>query len=234
MQYFLILLTAMKKEVYIMGGGDGDSYTAFRDRMMAVARESASILDPVKMWLTVTETPPPMISVIPFKRKKIAAISMIRRDEDRLPAELLISNPGFRSAFEVEEAIPVSYSKSWKSGTVTPGVCLLTLFRPRKGISYETFIDIWHNSHTPLSLRIHPLWHYNRNVVKQPIAPGEPPWGGIVEEHFRTRADLLNPFLFFGNPLVIIQHMVEVYRDTKAFIDYSTMETYMVREYHLK
>lgn len=224
----------MKKEIYILRDVDGETYSGFRDRMMAVARESAQVYEPAKMWLTLTETPPPVISVIPFRRKKIAVFSMIRRDEDSRPAELLISNQGFRSACTVDEAIPVSYSKSWKNGTVTPGVCLLTLFRPRKGISHETFLDIWHNSHTPLSLRIHPLWHYNRNVVKQPIAPGEPPWGGIVEEHFRTRADLLNPFLFFGNPLVIIQHMVEVYRDTKAFIDYSTMETYLVRENHLK
>lgn len=234
MQFFLILLASMRKEIYLLGDGEGNTYPDFRDRMIALAMESAQLYKPSKMWLTLTESPPPVLSIIPFKRKKVAVFSMIRVDEDHLPVDLFISSKGFRSASTVEEAIPVSYQLSWKPGTVTPGVCLLTLFRPRRGISYETFIDIWHNSHTPLSLRIHPLWHYNRNVVKDPIAPGETPWGGIVEEHFRTRADLLNPFLFFGNPLVIIQHMAEVYKDTKAFIDYTTMETYLVREYHVK
>ena len=46
----------------------------------------------------------------------------------------------------------------------------------------------------------------------------------------RTDADLLNPFRFFGNPLVIIPRMIAVYRDTKSFLDYRGIETYFARE----
>ncbi len=224
----------MNKEIYLIGGLAAESYPVFRERILATATVVSQTMHPEKMWVTLTETPPPLVSIIPFRKNKMAAISVITKEtggEDGIP--LLIGMDGFRGATRVDEAIPVSYSKSWKNGTVTPGVCLLTLFRPKKGISQETFIDRWHNSHTPLSLRIHPLWHYNRNVVSAMIASGEPAWGGIVEEHFRSRADLLNPFLFFGSPWVIVQHMIEVYRDTKAFIDYPSMETYLVREYHM-
>jgi hypothetical protein len=222
----------MIKEIYLIGGTAAESYPDFRDRMLTAAADVSRMHQPAKLWVTLTETAPPLVSIIPFKRKKIAALSMIRKEGDTGEVTVLMNMAGFRSASRVEEAIPVSYSKSWKNGTVTPGVCLLTLFRPKRGISQEAFIDRWHNSHTPLSLRIHPLWHYNRNVVSAVIASGEPAWGGIVEEHFRSRADLLNPFLFFGSPWVIVQHMIEVYRDTKAFIDYPSMETYLVREYH--
>ena len=89
-------------------------------------------------------------------------------------------------------------------------------------------------SHTPLSLRIHPLWHYNRNVISANLVTHEPAWGGIVEEHFKTRSQLLNPFKFFGNPLVVVQRMMAVYKDTNAFLEYKTIETYMTREYHIR
>jgi len=179
-----------------------------------------------------TESPLPAISVIPFSRKKLAAISII--GEALKLSNILISEPGFSGAYYVDEALPVSYSRSWEAGRVTPGVCLLTLFRRKKGLDYKNFLHRWHNSHTPLSLRIHPLWHYNRNVVTKPLTPDSEPWEGIVEEHMKTRSDLLNPFRFFGNPLVILPRMIEVYWDTRSFLDYKTIEPYLVQEYHIK
>ena len=101
-------------------------------------------------------------------------------------------------------------------------------------MDYDTFIDRWHNSHTPLSLRIHPLWNYVRNVVETLLTDQTAPFEGIVEENFKTSSDLLNPFRFFGNPLIILYRMLQVYTDTKAFIDYPSMETYLTTEYHIK
>jgi hypothetical protein len=95
-------------------------------------------------------------------------------------------------------------------------------------------LDRWHNSHTPLSLKIHPLWHYNRNVVEEKLSKHSAKWDGVVEEHMRTRSELLNPFKFFGNPLVILQRMIHVYKDTKSFLDYNTIEPYLAKEYFLK
>ena len=97
---------------------------------------------------------------------------------------------------------------------------------PSRGI-----IDRWHNSHTPLSLRYHPLWNYNRNVVDEYLTTNDAAFHGIVEEQVRERRDLLNPFRFFGNPLVIIPRMIHVYLDTKSFIDYPTMETFLAKAY---
>ena len=50
----------------------------------------------------------------------------------------------------------------------------------------------------------------------------------------KTRSELLNPFKFFGNPLVIIPRMIYVYTDTKLFLDYGTIEPYLVAEYWVK
>jgi len=156
--------------------------------------------------------------------------------------------PGYAGSFRVKEVLPVAYEQSWPDGDITPGVCLLTLFQRKPSIDQAAFLDRWHNSHTPLSLRIHPLWHYSRNVVEQADrrTSGQedlslPGWGGlgrcwdgIVEEHVRERRDLINPFRFFGPPAVIIQRMIHVYRDTASFLDYKTIETYLTREWILR
>jgi hypothetical protein len=61
-----------------------------------------------------------------------------------------------------------------------------------------------------------------------------PAWyDGIVEEQTRTRSELLNPFKFFGKPYRMIQNMMAVYLDTKTFLDYKKIETYLTAEYHL-
>jgi len=221
----------MQKEIYLLRGSSAESYAAFQEEIFGVADRLVRETAPEKLSVTLTTEPPPRLTVIPFVPKKIAAISLIR--ERAAPMKFPNLESDLCGAYRVEEALPVQYEKSWNNGTITPGICLLTLFRRRPGLDHPTFLHRWHHSHTPLSLRIHPLWHYNRNVVTGTLAPGSEPWEGIVEEHMKSRADLLNPFRFFGNPLVIVQRMIEVYRDTRSFLDYKTIEPYLVREYHL-
>ncbi len=142
--------------------------------------------------------------------------------------------PGFSGSYKVTEALPVAYEKNWQDGQKTPGICLLTLFRKKESIDYQTFIQRWHQGHTPLSLRVHPLWHYNRNEVTDQLSADSEYFNGIVEEHCRTKSELMNPFKFFGSPFIIIPRMLKVYSDVKSFIDYSSIEPYLVTEYHIK
>lgn len=219
------------KQMYLIRGEADETYATFKERifveMLKLAKESHQ-----KLSFIITEETPPIISVIPFKKKKIASISVKTNQHD--PVESLLDIKGLEGAFCVTEALPVQYKKIWDDKEKTPGACLLTLFRQRKGINYDTFLDRWHNSHTPMSLKYHPLWHYNRNVIKELLTPDSVHWDGIVEEHFRSRSDLLNPFKFFGNPAVLVPRMITVYRDTNSFLDYNTIEPYFASEYHIK
>lgn len=230
----------MQKLIIVFKGQDLVSYSGFTDFMLHVAGKAMEICHPPKIHITFTDTSPPVLSIIPFRKSKIGVLSVYFEgglpDED---VQHFLTNcisdtniPPIRlsGCYSAEEALPVEYKRTWDYAEMTPGVCLLTLFKRKHGLSYKTFLDRWHNSHTPLSLKIHPLWHYNRNVVRETAFPGSEPWEGIVEEHFRKRAHLLNPFVFFGNPLSMIPNMIRVYRDTHAFLDYKTMETYIVRE----
>ncbi len=222
----------MNKEIYLIRGKENENYADFKNRIFETVTGVIKELKPVSIKFTLTEIPPPAISVIPFGKSRIAAISLI--SDDGSPVQDLIQAEGFYGGYRVTEALPVSYPKTWKDGVRTPGACLLTLFSRKKNLDYDKFIDRWHNGHTPLSLRFHPLWNYVRNVVNEKLTDNSPWFDGIVEEQVKESKDLLNPFRFFGNPLIIIPRMIKVYTDTKSFIDYPGMETYLAAEYHIK
>jgi len=234
----------MKKMMVIYRGQDEVSYSGFIDFMLRMARKADDSCHPEKFHITFTDTPPPVLSVIPFRKKKIGVFSLYFDDDTSFAGmQQVIERCGldgstidgrFAGSYSVEEEHPLQYDRTWNDAELTPGVCLLTLFRRRPGIDHAGFLDRWHNSHTPLSLRIHPLWHSSHNVVHKAISSVSENWEGIVEEHFRKRSHLLNPFMFFGNPLTIIPNMIKVYRETNAFLDYKTIETYLVREVVVK
>lgn len=71
---------------------------------------------------------------------------------------------------------------------------------------------------------------YDSFKEELPVAYDKTWYDGIVEEHVREEADLLNPFRFFGKPWIILYNMFLVYSDTKSFIDYKRIETYLVKE----
>ncbi len=209
-----------------------DSYEAFKSKTDALCRRILLQHDPMALSYTITVRASPLLSVIPFRKDKIAVISIFTRYQATDIAKE--DMPGMAGAYLVEEALPVSYDKNWRDGQPTPGVCLLTLFRKKAGIDHADFLSRWHNGHTPLSLKIHPLWHYNRNVVLKSLGGDTNPFDGVVEEHFRSPSELLNPFRFFGGPLSMAKNMLAVYRDVRSFLDYSTIETYYCSEYHIK
>jgi len=222
----------MQKAVYILKGGPVENYSVFATRMLRLARLLSKECTSGSLRITLTSRKPPLFSVIPFRRDRVAVISTSGGD-DRL-FELVSEADGFKGGYLVEEAVPVAYEKYWDDLTPTPGICLLTLFHKKPGIDQEVFIRRWFEGHTPLSLKLHPLWNYNRNRVEEMITDDSAWYDGIVEEQFRTAADLLNPFNFFGPPLLVPKHMIEVYRDTKSFIDMKRIETYLATEYHIK
>ncbi len=222
----------MHKEIYILKSKKTEDYKSFEIRIFNLSSSVIEKYGPESLKTCLTVKPPPRISVIPFKRQKVAVISVTH--DSNASMDLINQSEGFSGSYMVEEAIPVSYAKTWKDGEPTPGVCLLTLFHKKPGLDQETFINRWHHSHTPLSLRLHPLWNYNRNVVSSAISEGSSWYDGIVEEQFQKPSDLLNPLVFFGPPLKVLLHMYEVLKDTRSFIDMRKIETYLTTEIHFK
>ena len=192
---------------------------------------------PLKVTLTAEE--PPRLSVIPFRRERIALFSLWDAGDPaeaaaRLTPRILSLGGGDWSGYRVEESLPIAYRRDWRDGVATPGAGMLTLLNRKPGLSDEEFFHRWHAGHSGLSLLVHPLWCYVRNVVLGAVVPGSPAFEGIVEEHFREQRDLLNPVRFFGGPLLMAVNMARVGLDILGWLDLATQENYLVVEQWVK
>lgn len=222
----------MIKCIYLLRSTDEEAYGSFGARMRELGDTLARHPRVQALKYLVTEEAPPRLSIIPFRSGRLAAFSLYQQEREVVPG--LQDHPELRGIYLADEAFPVKYDKNWHHGEPTPGICLLTLFRRKPALDYERFLHRWHNGHTPLSLRLHPLWHYCRNVLEEKLHPESEDWDGLVDEYFTSRSALLNPYRFFGNSPLFLFHMWEVYKDVKGFLDYKSTETYLATEYHLK
>ena len=215
--------------------GNGESHADFRDRMRHEVAPRLLCLGPDKLSLTLTEQPPPRLALFPFKGEAVATFAIHDGEGEpsrftEVPAESAHSVSGY----EVEESFPVEYEKSWADGEATPTPILLTVLHKKHGITFEEYIERWHHGHTPLSLEIHALWYYQRNVIREPITQPADACDGIVLEACPTKADLLNPLRFFGGGFKMLPNMIRVANDIKGFLDMKKVETFYCTEYLLR
>lgn len=175
----------------------------------------------------------PWAKVIPFARDPIAVVSIWaeRGTVDVRPwLEALRIDEKVASVYQVAESTPVAYTRHWDDLCDTPGAGLLTLFRRRPDLDQPTFLRRWHEGHTPLALRVHPLWSYHRNLVQKVLMPEFSPWDAIVEEHFERDMDLLDPRRFFGGALAMVPNMLRIAADVRRFIHLPSLQAHLVDE----
>ncbi len=224
----------MTKLQFIVRPASGARHEEFADLLHDGLIPALQRADSAQIKLTHTVSRAPRLSVIPFCRDPLAFISLWPLGDgelDPLPwVELFAPLADTLEGYGVEESTPVAYRRQWEDGVPTPGIGMLTLFRRRPGLDTAAFIQRWHGGHTPLSLEIHPLWNYIRNVVQEAVVPDSTAWEGLVEEHFQDSADLLNPLRFFGGPLKMVPNMARVARDVAGFLDMKSLQAYLVQE----
>jgi hypothetical protein len=193
-------------------------------------------LDPEKLKISLTETERPRLTILPLKATGLALVSVwgeLDEDIERWQAEMTSISGGV-TGYRVTESTPVAYEKDWEDGNASPGTVLLTLMKKNAKLSYEQFMDEWFGHHTPMAIRIHPLWNYTRNVVESVVIEDSPPFDGIVEEHFHSLGDITNPARFFGGAFRVLPNMLKVYRHANKFLEISATENYLLTEYHIR
>jgi len=222
----------MVKLQYLLRAPAAESVRAFRDRALAGgARLLAS--GPARLKLTFTAEEPPRVSVLPFRRDRVALVSLWDEAAPEAAAvrwNALMQAEGAAAGYRVEESVPRAYRRDWPEGRDTPGGSMLTLLHRRAGLTDAEFRRRWHDGHSHLALEVHPLWNYVRNVVVAPVLPGSRPLCGIVEEQFRTRGELLDPVQLFGGWLRMVPNMLRVLNDVRGFLDLAALENYLVTE----
>ncbi len=217
--------------LYTIKESGKESYQEFCKRIRLFTEEQLMSLTGGSVVIALTEEPPPICSVIPFRRSKMALISL---EEVHRPAQWPQPPGGVSDIWMSEAACPVIHHRTWPLGQRSPGVGLLTFFRKKKGLEEQEFLNRWHNGHTPLTLEVHPNVGYVRNRITENVSGGFPEWDGIVEEQYCPRSKLLNPAQFFGGSVLkMLPTMVRVYTDVKGFIDYNSIHCWLTAEYRL-
>jgi uncharacterized protein (TIGR02118 family) len=159
-----------------------------------------------------------------------AMVSVWGLSDEALPQLRRTLDPSERwsAGYRVSEATPLGYDHRGPHGSRSPGVVQVTCLRRRPGMERDAFLRHWHERHTPLALRVHPLWRYSRNVVETAVTSDAPPHEGLVELHFRYAEDLKDPVRMYGgdpdNAAVIAD-------DVKQFIDMQAIQVTPMSEY---
>ncbi len=211
---------------------------SFRDHEERVRGELLprfTALGPKKLKLSVAGERPPRVSLIPFNREPVALVSVWTGtpvDEGFLAG--LAGLAGFSvGGYLVEESYPVADDSLPKPGGASPGVVLLTLLVRNPNLDYGEFMSQWFGRHTPMSLEIHPLREYIRNVVRENLYERQSRFEGIVEERFDTPGTLLNPAKMFGGIIPMVPNMIRIGRHVNHFLDLKQIETYYLKEYYI-
>jgi hypothetical protein len=226
----------MTKYIFFIHSPEQLGLPAFKSQVFDALLPRLLQFNPEKLKINLTEPAPPRITVLPLKRTGLAMISIWDSRADRAKQwQSEIASLGWRvSGYRVTESTPIAYSKDWKDGDVSPGMVMLTLMKKNSRLSQEQFMQEWFGHHTPMALRIHPLWNYIRNVVESVVVEGSTAFDGIVEEHVRKRRDITNPLRFFGGPLQVIPNMIRVGLHANKFLEISATENYLLTEYHIR
>jgi hypothetical protein len=226
----------MTKRIYLIKATNDGEFSHFKSQIFDKLIPELLQLNLEKLKVSITDLKRPRFSILPLKATGLAMISVWGEIEDcnkRIQEE----TSGYSESvagYLVTESIPVSYDKTWDDGNPSPGAVLLTLMNKNAKLSYEQFMSEWFGHHTPMALRIHPLWNYIRNVVESKLIEDSPSFDGIVEEHFRNLGDITNPVRFFGGAFNMFPNMLKVWRHSNKFLDISVIENYLLREYHIR
>jgi hypothetical protein len=144
--------------------------------------------------------PPDVITSGAFDVSIDCAISLWVDRVERLEqckAALTAIDPQY-TVYLVAESVPQEYQKiDWPDGQSSPGITLLALLKRRPTMPAPEFYERW-LAHTQISLEIHPLTRYHRNVVLRKVCGAGDYWDGIVEERVACLEDL-EPVRFYPN-----------------------------------
>lgn len=226
----------MTKYIFLIRSPETLDLAAFKSQVFDTLVPRLLGLNPEKLKIDLTEPRLPSLTVLPLKRTTLAMISVWDKWDDRATEwQAEIADLGWNtSGYQVAESTPVRYQKDWKDGEPSPGMVMLTIMKKNARLDHERFMQEWFGHHTPMAMRIHPLWNYIRNVVESVVVEGSPAFDGLVEEHVRQRRDITNPMRFFGGMLHIVPNMIRVGLHARKFLDLSVTENYLLTEYHIR
>jgi hypothetical protein len=226
-------MAAVPKLLYLVRRPRGAKLQDFSRRILGELAPRLLAERPEALKLSLSEPGVPRPLHLPVKTEGVALVSLwVAGAAPEWTA--LVRSLGWPTAgYRVTESAPRRYDRHWPDGVRSPGATMLTLFRQRPGLSRAEFIRRWHEGHSPMALRIHPLESYVRNVVEERVTEQAAPFDGIVEEHFASARDLNDPRRFYGGAWRIVPNLAHILVQTNTFLHLPTIENHILHEHWL-
>jgi hypothetical protein len=158
-------------------------------KLILVHRDPLPDLDRHLAGLTAIATRTLSVPASPAPEPPIAAFVELWGPVESLRAAFA-SWPAPVSAWLVEETRPADAPRSGPSGSVSPGIRLVSSVYKRPGLDRAEFARYWRGPHAEIALAYTvPVWRYSQNVVVEAWGPEEGE-DGFAVLHFRSEEDL--------------------------------------------
>lgn len=121
-------------------------------------------------------------------------------------------------------------------GERTPDPVVVAFLERPERLSASEWRRVWREEHVPVAIETQSTFHYVRNVVREPLTKGAPPWEGIVEEGF-PRDALLDPKVWYaadGDQALFEQRFRRMMASVKKFLEPEKVESIPTSEYRLR
>jgi hypothetical protein len=141
------------------------------------------------------------------------------------------------AAYLVTESQPIRNTRHPpQPGSRTAGFAQVAVLRRPPRLTYEAWLDIWHNSHTQVAIDTQSTFQYVQNVIIRPLSYGAPLYDAVVEECFPAEA-MTDPQVFFdgvGDPEKFQRNLQGMMESVQRFIDLDKIDVLPTSQYVIK
>ena len=156
----------------------------------------------------------------------------------RSPFDEAVANAVPRmAAYLVTESQPICNTRHPPvTGQRTAGFSQVAVLRRPPRLTYEAWLDIWHNSHTQVAIDTQTTFQYVQNVIVRSLSYGAPVYDAVVEECFPAEA-MSDPQVFFDgvdNPEKFQCNLAAMMESVQRFIDLDKIDVVPTSQYVIK
>lgn len=240
----------MEKLIYVLwGDSTPEAGDALREDILALAvprlQQAGGRAITVSVHDAAAAAAPSPAPAPPGEQPHVALISVwVDSYDRRAGVDEAVALAGQRQAgYLVTESVYEDYGttphagpRDWADGERSPGVLTVSLLHRPDGLDYQTWIERWHGTQSPLSGQLQPRCRYVRNEVIRPVTEQAPEIHGIVAEAWPSAAHIADPMLFFNagdDPGLLNRNLTAMLGSVTGCLDLARLRTATMSEYLL-
>lgn len=230
----------MQKLIYTLWKNEAQSAESFRDHL--IKNLSPQIIASNSRQLRVCVVDEDVAGADPYRivsdANPVDAVitvwldSYLRREQIDACVAKSVARYGCYAVWESEPlVVPEQFRVA--PGQRSPGMNEVVFLRKPERLSYQAWLDVWHNSHTQVAIDTQSTFGYRQNVVVKMLTEDTPMHDAIIEENF-PEAAIHSRMAFYdaGEDTALYKERERIMVESCArFIDFDNMDCIPMSEY---